>query len=391
MRKIFAALLIGTAVLAVTGCGGKSSEISKYVLITGASEEADDPVSRELGAGLEAYAAERGIETVIDTVNAADTDAAASRIKTAASEGAKYIISYGEDMGMAVWSAAGSAKKSQFLLFEAEPRKSPSASSEIKQNTECVFFEKESIGFLAGYMIVREGMRSAAWMSGHETEESLKYLEGLKNGIACGLADANLDASAFTLYTEYAGSDLLSPRRTSEAKALYSMGAGIILTDKPKIAEAVAIAAKSMGMPMATVGFDAVSSYDSVQFSAMPNISGAVQNFLAYFDDAKGFDGGISVNAGAERGAVRLSADYSRIPVATEVDVQTILGRMAAGEVVTDDDKAEGASPGSALNVTVYTPDDMPAAPSSGDAAAAPADSPDSGASEDVMVDMTNG
>lgn len=341
----------------LTGCGSKSSGV-RFALVTGPGGASADMETSAVAEGIASYASEHAYDAKSYTAETEGSDAYAAAFKAAADAGAKYIISVGQKMEIPVYDAQGTHKDSNFVLIDGEPRKSADAASTIRKNTECVTFDRKSMGFLAGYTAVKEGYTKLAWMTGRETDAGREYYEGFLNGAGYAAVEAQKSPDSITVFTEYAGSDALSPRRMADAKSLYNEGCELIVTDRVKIAEAVAMVAEELGKPYATVGFNGLSASSAIQFSAVANPGGAISALLESFDDAKGFEGGSAIRVTAKESGVTLAADYSRMPVVTEVDVQTVLAAMATGRAaVSEEEKAEGAEIyGSAITVVQKEP-----------------------------------
>ncbi len=351
-RRIFPVLFIISAVLLLTACGSQSSGV-RFALVTGPGGTDTDAEIQAVVSGMEGYAAEHAYETKTYTAEIAGAESYAEQFKAAAEAGAKYVIAVGREMEIPVYSAQGAHRKTRFVLVDGEPRKNETAASSIRKNTECVTFDRYSMGFLAGCIAVKEGYRKIAWLSGRETREGAEYYEGFLNGVGYGMKEQQLGRESVTVLTEFAGTDELTPRRAADAKNLYNEGAQLIVTDREKIAKALAKEAPVLQKPYATVGFNALSGSQLIQFSVVANPEGAVRSLLASFDEAKGFAGGTSIVCTAAESGIRLAAEYSRMPVVTEVDTQTVLAAMATGQAIVSNGAGTEENPALGQNVYV--------------------------------------
>ena len=397
-------LMILCAVLCaavLAGCGGKSGGGDvRYGLVTGASG-AGDAATSAVESGLEGYAADHSYAMKTYAAASDTEEEYAKQFAAAAEDGARYVVAVGEAMEIPVYAAQNANKGTNFLLVGGEPRKSADSGATVGRNTECVAFDRRSMGFLAGYMAIREGYRTVAWLSGIETEESGEYYEGFLNGIGFAASEQQIDPQTLTVYCEYSGNSALSPRRLADAKSFYQNGTELIVTDQEKIAKAVELAAQSLDRPFATVGFDAVAESEHVQFSAVPNWNGVVRYLCESFDDAKGFAGGTTLVCTARESGIRLSAAYERMPAVTEVDTQTILGKMASGEAVVANDGGSSDSGYTALGSTISVTEMEPVTTPTGDSPAAQTESTESttgadgttgtDSETDILIDMTTG
>ena len=335
--------VLAAVILTLSGCGS-SAEGVRFALVTGPGGAASDEETRTVAEGIAQYAAEHSYDARSYTAETEGSDAYAMAFKAAADGGARYIVSVGRKMEVPVYEAQGKYKKSRFVLIDGEPRKSPDSESVIRNNTECVTFDRKSIGFIAGFTAVKEGYTKIAWLSGKETDAGREYYEGFLNGAGYAMNEAGISPDTITVYAEFAGSDALSPRRLADARSMYNDGCELIITDREKIAEAVKMAAEELQKPFATVGFDAMQTSANIQFSAIPNPEGAMRALLASFDEAKGFEGGTVIRCTALESGVKLAAEYSRMPVVNEVDVQSCFAAMASGRAaVSNEGTSEGA------------------------------------------------
>ena len=380
--SMWMAIAVLSTVTMLTACGSKTGSV-RYALVCGPGTASSSDTEGEIETGIETYASEHAYPWKTYAASSAGTNAIAAQIKAASGDEAAYIICAGEDKETAVYNAQSEYKDNRFVLIEGEPRKNDSARSSIRSNTECVTCDRKSMGFLAGYIAVKEGYTKIAWLSGRKTEAGDEYYEGFLNGVGYGMQELGTSPDSVTVVAAFAGTDELSPRRMEEAKIFYDDGVQLIITDREKIAEAVRKAAVKAQKPYATVGFDALSSSENIQFSAIPNYQGLIRSLLMSFEEHKGFEGGTSVVCGAEQSAVRLSAEYSRMPVVTEVDTQTVLAAMATGQaVVSDSEAADGPKAlGGNVKVTVKEPSGTSGEPAS--AADSQASSTDSAAASE--------
>ncbi len=355
--RILGVIAALAAAAALTACGSKSGGL-RYALVCGPGGTASGGAVAALESGISSYASEKAYPWKTYTASAAGNDAVAAQIKAASGDGAAYVIACGGDMEIPVYSAQSACKDVRFVLVDGEPRKNDNARSSIRSNTECVTCDRKSMGFLAGSTAVREGYTNIVWFSGRRTEAGDEYYEGFLNGVGYAARSLGVSTDSLTLTAEFAGTDELSPLRMEEAEDYYESGAQLIITDQVKIAEAVRMAAENLQKPFATVGFDAMSSSENIQFSALPNYEGLIRSLLMSFEEHKGFEGGSSLVCGAAQSAVRLAAEYARMPVVTEVDTQTVLAAMATGQAaVSNDETSDTVRPlGPELNVTLKEP-----------------------------------
>ena len=187
MKNIKCRILIPViAACLLAGCGSSSESGLHYAIVTGPEGAAGDAAA--VSNGITAYCTEHSY--TMQTFSAAmdSDDAYAEQFKAAADAGAKYIVAAGSRMEIPVFAAQNAHKKSSFLMVNGEPRKNAESVSNIRGNTECLVPDRKGMGFVAGYVAVKEGYRRIGWLSGRETDSAKEYYEkaiAKGNGYSC--------------------------------------------------------------------------------------------------------------------------------------------------------------------------------------------------------------
>ncbi|MDO4619416.1 MAG: BMP family ABC transporter substrate-binding protein [Lachnospiraceae bacterium] len=335
-RVLAAAPLI--AALLLGGCGGSDPNKIQYGLITGPSGVSGDALTA-VSSGMTAVSTENGTRTQTYMAAGESADDYKTVFAQAAEEGVDYVLCVGPEMEIPVYEAQSANKKSKYILFDGEPRKSADAGSLIKDNTMCITFDEASMGFLAGGAAVREGLRNIVFMTGTETsEDSAQYLAGFINGIGYECSALNVDASTVTVGVEYAGTEAISPMRMTDASRLFAGGTELIVTDIPAFLKAFTLAAQD-GNKLGTVGFNATENA-SVLFSATADLEKSTAWVLKEAGKKKGFKGGETLKAGAAQNGIRFVSSYTNMSVLTTTDVENILTAMSDGTAVAFDESA---------------------------------------------------
>lgn len=324
------AFLLTAVILA--GCGKKSEdpEAIHYGLVTDSAGITNGAVS-ELSAGMELAAQAKACRTQIYPAASNSEDALREAFDAAAGDNVKYVLCQGEVMEKPLGKAQAAHKKSKYILFDGIPVNSSGKTAEIRNNTMCVIFDKPSMGFLVGYAVVKEGLRTVGYMTGTvDDEDGIAYQTGFLNGIGYAQQVMGLEAGSVKILREYAGTENLSPLRKMDADALYDAGAEMIVTDIEAFIPAIEIAASSHSRHAAAIGFDPGSG--TVVLAATENHEGVAEWILNKVEaDSKAFMGGDILNAGVAENGVRLRVDYSALTTFTDTDMQHVLEAMAGG------------------------------------------------------------
>ena len=327
--------MIAAAVL-LAGCGSSGSMFA--AMVYGPSQEASSKTS-DIRTAIESYGESHGYEVKFYTAASDSETAYRDQFDEASDEGARYVFAIGEEMSTAVYDAQNAHHGTSYIYFDGLPRPGEEYEAQIRKNTVCISFEKDELGFLAGYMAVKAGMRSLVFMSGEETEEDEIYFNGFMAGV--NYAASSLGVTDVTVGHEISGSDLLTPRRMTDAVSYYQGGADFIVTDAKGIAEAVAKAAEQEEKTAAAIGFDASGLSSSFIYSVLPDYKTAASVILQLLDDS-GFEGGTSMLCGSQAGAIELKADYASLTSFSQEDVSACLKALADGSASTEDTASAG-------------------------------------------------
>ena len=357
-KRVYLLAAFFCAVL-LSGCGSDEAAIH-FGLITAGGEHASSAAAEEILRGIESYSGANGFTSKTYTAASAEPEALDETFKAAAEEKVKYVIACGEEMEIPVYDAQKANRRTKYILFDGEPRKSAENESQIRKNTECVSINKKEMGFLAGYTAAREGYRNIAFIGGTNEGDTAEYFSGIKRGIGYAMNELMITSDQLTLSAEFAGSEELSPRRTADALSLYAEGTEIILTDSYGIARSVDLAARQAGRFFATVGFDPTGTYERALYASVPDYANAIQKLLDESIRDNHFHGGEVYSCGAAEGGIRLSADFTRFTSYTEENASNVLGVMANGAYGTDSDES---GEGEALENLVTVRDVNPVAP----------------------------
>ncbi len=333
MKKMKLAAVAAAVLMAagLSACGSSKSADS-FALIVGPDGADADTALSSIEDGMEDYATENGVTFQTYTADTMDTSDYLKAIDQAVEDKADCIVLCGEDFEKTAYEAQKSHKDVKFLFFDGEPRANEDSDSSIRSNTLCIDFKPEDQGFLAGYSIVMDDYWNLGLLGGKQSDYADKVLNGYIQGAETAAKEREIDAGNVNIVFEFAGTDALTPLRTSNALDLYNdNGRSVLFTIGDNVREATYLAAESVDKAIITVGEDYREDSDQVRFCVVPNYYRAVQ---AAMDTASAdFQGGQTVKYGLTERALSLAADFDSLDTYTLDEYNDILTRTAAGNI----------------------------------------------------------
>lgn len=327
---------IPAVVLLLTGCGRGSGLFAAMVYGPSAEESVK---AKDIRTAIESYGESHGYGVKLYKAASDSETAYKDQFDEASDEGARYVFTIGEEMAAAVYDAQNAHHGTSYIYFDGVPRPGEEYESQIRKNTVCISFEKDELGFLAGYTAVRAGFKTLVFISGEENEEDEVYFSGFLAGV--NYAASSLGISDISVGHERAGSGALTPRRMTDAVSYYQSGADLIVTDAPGIAEAVAKAAEQEEKKAAAIGFDASGISGTILYSVLPDYKTAATVILQLLD-SRGFEGGQTMLCGSQAGAITLKADFANVSSFSQEDVNACTKALADGSASTENIQSAG-------------------------------------------------
>ncbi len=308
-KRFIAATVSAMLLLGLAGCGSDPDAIW-YGTVTSAAGE--NGVSQDITSSMESYGQSVSHKTKIYSASENSLEAVSEQFdKASKTDKAKVVIAEGEDMEVPVYEAQESYHGTKYILFDGVPKEAEGAKDSIRKNTKVIYFNKQDMGYLAGYMLVKEGLRNIAYMSGEENETSQGTWSGFLAGCEKAAVELQLSSDSLMIKHEYAGSDALSPLRMTDALSLYNNGAEIIICDVEAIMPAIVKAADLSEKKAAAIGFAYEGASTNVICSVVPDYNGATETALASAAKNKTFGGGEIHYYGFAENAVKLLTDFS--------------------------------------------------------------------------------
>ena len=257
----------------------------------------------------------------------ASTTAFSESIAEAVKNGARLVVCSGSLFEAAVFDAQYAYPEIHFICIDCDPTSS-TGEELCEENTCCLYFSEEQIGFLAGYAAVMEGYTRLGFMGAMAIPSIMSYGAGFLQG-----ADVAAKASGATVEITmgYTGSFLATPETQTMASTWYLNNIQCIFACGGDIASSVMVAAEAAGTVVICADTDRYADSDAVLTSAIKNIETSVFNTVsAYYSDK--FPAGQLLDINAEQDGVALAMEHARFVNFTKTQHSDMLTRLANGE-----------------------------------------------------------
>ena len=282
--------------------------------------------------------------------NQATDDDRFDAMKAAADAGAKVIVCAGFMQGGALAKAAAAYPEVKFVFIDGW------AFDDLK-NTVGVAYKEEQCGYFAGYAVVRDGFTKLGFAGGGggTNPACMRYGYGFIQGANQAAAEMGVQVEIKFSWA-YGASFSPSPELQTLMNGWYENGTEIVFScGGSMFASVTAAASANDGF---VVGVDVDQSYesDTVLTSALKGLAEGTEWAVAKaFDGTWDEIGGTAVSLGVADDAVGLPVDTWSLEVYTVEEYEALKAAVAAGEIVIDDQAAEGDpnAKGPWSNVTV--------------------------------------
>lgn len=311
IKNILVCILLILCLGVLCACGKKDKEVEDPVdilLITDIGTVTDGSYNQGTWAGLSAYAAEHGLIAKYYEPKDTSLDSYLEQISTGVKNGAQVIVCPGYLLEEVVYVAQKKYDDVDFILIDGVPHDEDYEDRTIAKNTECILFEEEEAGFLAGYAVVRDGYTNLGFIGGVPEDPVIRFGYGFVQG--ADYASIQLGLPVHVKYC-YANTYYEDDSVKNMAGQWYDEGCEVIFACGGAMGRSVMRAAEEHYGKV--VGVDVDQSYESetVITSAMKSLEKAV--YMGLEDHYNGtFRGGEIVKLSAKESAVCLPWDTAK-------------------------------------------------------------------------------
>ncbi len=326
-RKIISILLCGVMSLCFLTSCGKEYEIG---LVTTSGVVLDKAFNQGAWEAVQDYTIEYGTTCQYYNPKEMTVEGYIDVIKKAISGGAKVVVCPGHLFEEPVYILQEKYPEVYFILIDGEPHNDDYSEYATNERTMSVLFKEEEAGYLAGYLAVVEGYRNLGFLGGMALPSVVDYGYGFVQGIKDASEELQVGV---TIRYDYTGEF----QETAEAEALastwYKEGTEVIFACGGPLGNSVMSAAEANNGKVIGVDIDQSEESDTVIFSAMKNINGAVYKGLVDYNQGI-FSGGASQMFMASNNGVEITMDTARVNNITESDYEDVYNRLSLGEIV---------------------------------------------------------
>ena len=347
MKKILAILLALVMVFAIAACAGPDAPAPetapeapaegadiRVALVAHGPESIQFDGSFNEGAwnGIIEFLNARGLNpgehANFFQSHAADDVARVDVMADAIEWGADILILPGFHFAMSVAEAADMFPDTMFVILDARPNfGGPEA-----PNTVSILYAEEQSGFLAGYSVVKEGLRGLGFMGGVAVPAVVRFGHGFIEGADFAAQELGLAPGDVTINYHYIGAFAPDPGVTTMAGSWYAGGTEAIFAAAGGAGFSVIAAAADAGTWMLGVDVDQSGDSTTVLTSAMKALAVSVNDMLTDFVGGS-FRGGSNLHYDASINGIGLPMANSRFQNFSQSDYDAIFAQLVNGSI----------------------------------------------------------
>lgn len=336
MKKKFRStllILIGTITLSsvLTGCGGSDVDGSEIALSIDQGDINDKSFTQSAWEAIQQYGEDNEKTFAYYQADDLSDESIIANIELAISGGAEIIVTPGFSSAYAVFALQDKYPEVNFIMLDTEPADKDETVS-ISENTTCILYEEEEVGFLAGYAAVMDGYRNLGFMGGVAVTPVINFGYGFIDGAEYAAKELGLNSGDINIKYTYLGTYDASPETVTKASSWYNDGTEVIFACAAGAGASVMKAAETSGAKVIGVDVDQSIESDTVITSAMKNVKNSLYNTIGTVYD-NSFNGGHASIFGTETGDVLLPIETSKFTNFTKDDYNQIYERIASKTV----------------------------------------------------------
>lgn len=213
--------------------------------------------------------------------------------------------------------------------------------TKISSNVYCLTFREEQAGYLAGYVVTRNGYTHLGFMSEKDSDSDMLYGYGFLQGVEDAARDMGITERINVIF-RYSGNGTTDDEFYNTAKSWYLSGTEVIFASGNSYSSVIEAAEECNGRVICS---DSDHSSDSnlVVTSAMKMLEKplkeALQSLKANNYKWDKDHSARSVLLGLDDGAVGLATDSWRFGAFTVESYESVAAKIVAGEIKISNDK----------------------------------------------------
>lgn len=335
-KKLFILSLTILGLTLLCGCKKNSNvsvgEIKKceVALITDEGTVEDGYRNEMAWNGLKRYAQENNIHAEYFIPDNVTKESYLSSIKTAVKSGAKVIVCPSALLEEAVYDAQKEYKDVNFILLEGEPHNADYSDIVIGDNTECISFQEEEAGFLAGYAAVRDGFTYLGFLGGMADDSVIRYGYGFVQGADYAAIEMGIKIYVAYVYSNTFSEDINVQNMAGNwylngCEAIFTCGGGSLNHSVIRAAEEY-----KKNCILAEPALNHMSS--SIVFTCVNNIEDAVYDAVgSYYTNT--FLGGVNKKLSLTEDGLGIDMSSAHFTQFSDVEYEAICSILKKNEV----------------------------------------------------------
>lgn len=356
MKKVLSLLLVLCMTISLVGCGDSGDSKSEKkssnkaviaeIIIAGGSID-DGSFNQGAWEGIQKYAKEKNMTAQYYASSEETTDSQLEAIKLAVENGAEIIVAPGYNFETTIYQAQEIYPDTKFVLLDGEPHNDDYSDYKTNDNVCCVFYAEQQAGFLAGYALVKEGLRKLGFMGGMAYPAVLRYGYGFIAGADYAAKELGLKQGDVTMKYTYTGNFEATPDNQTLAASWYQDGTEVIFACGGSVGYSVMAAAEQSGKYVVGVDTDQYGDSDTVITSAVKMLGNSVYMALTDWGNNE-FKGGQKETLDVTSDGVGIAMDTARFANFAQEDYDAIYEKLVnntdkIAEGIPDDTAADSA------------------------------------------------
>lgn len=322
LKKLSAFVMGSILVTALIFCGMHVAALTrnepegKLLMLADEGALSEDAAKYALWQELCGYAEEHHDKALLITAPSEAQEARMQALENNLSPSVRVVIAMGKDDANFLYEAQQRFPEVNFLLVDAEPRRSSDSVYETRTNTHCLLFEEKEAGFLAGFAAVMEGKRNLGFCGEGTDQDVILYGYGVIQGAEEAAKALGLKRGAVELRYWYVEAGVSREGIQAVASQWYEKGTQVISVcdhgDLSLTNAVIAAAEEKDGLVLGS-GAERNSQRGALLSSTRKDYGGQLQAALASLEENRGRwnadRAGRSVHVGVSECAVSLAEE----------------------------------------------------------------------------------
>ena len=361
IKKLLSLILVICLTFSIVGCSSSdtsdssdddsSSDESKITVaeIILASGTVDDgSFCQGAWEGINSFTEEYGYECQYYVASEETMDAQLETVKLAVENGAEVVVAPGYNFETTIYEAQDIYPDVKFILLDGEPHNDDYSDYKTGDSVTCVLYAEQQAGFLAGYALVKEGLRELGFMGGMAYPAVMRYGYGFIAGADYAAQELGLAKGDVNIKYTYTGNFEANADNQTLAASWYQGGTEVIFACGGSVGYSVMAAAEQYDAYVVGVDVDQCNDSETVITSSMKMLANSVYQKLTEWENDE-FVGGTTETLDVTSDGVGISVETGGFSNFTQEDYDEIYEMLVDNtdgitDSIPDDTIADAAS-----------------------------------------------